>query len=158
MNWFGGTRSNRAVGGLCSVALALQIGCYSYLPVQSAAPAPAEQVGIVINDRGRVLLGDRVGALVDRIDGRIISRKDGSIVLDVYRVTDLRGNSATWTGERVTVPEEAVVGYRARKFSKWKTVLLVGAIAFAIVTTLGNTLNIFGDPANPPTPEPPNPS
>ncbi len=137
----------RSVSSLCALALALQIGCFSYLPVQSAPPVPAQQVGVVLNDRGRVLLGDRVGASVDRIDGKVVSRKDGTLVLDVFRVTDLRGNTATWTGERVSIPDEAILGYRARKFSKLKTLLLVGTIALAIIASLGNTLNLFGDPA-----------
>ena len=141
------TIAQRSVSVLCALALALQIGCFSYLPVQSTPPAPAQQVGIVINDRGRVLLGDRVGASVDRIDGKVVSRQDGAIVLDVYRVTDLRGNTATWTGERVSIPEDAILGYRARKLSKFKTLLLVGSIALAIIASLGNTLDLFGDPA-----------
>ncbi len=141
------TIAQRALGGLCALALALQIGCFSYLPVQSAPPVPAQQVGVVLNDRGRVLLGDRVGASVDRIDGMVVSRQDGSLVLDVYRVTDLRGNTATWTGERVSIPNEAILGYQARKFSKFKTFLLVGTIALAIISSLGKTLNLFGDPA-----------
>jgi hypothetical protein len=135
------------VSALCALALALQIGCFSYLPVQSAPPAPAQQVAIVINDRGRVLLGDRVGASVDRIDGKVVSRQNGALVVDVYRVTDLRGNTATWTGERVSIPEEAILGYRARKLSKFKTFLLVGTIALAIISSLGKTLDLFGDPA-----------
>ncbi len=139
------TIAQRSLSCLCALALALQIGCFSYLPVQSTPPAPAQQVGVVINDRGRVLLGDRVGASVDRIDGKVISRQGGTIVLDVYRVTDLRGNTATWTGERVSIPEEAVLGYRARKLSKFKTLLLVGSIALAIVYSLGKSLNLFGD-------------
>jgi hypothetical protein len=139
------TIAQRSVGVLCALALALQIGCFSYLPVQSAPPLPAQQVGIVINDRGRVLLGDRVGASVDRIDGKVISRQDGSIVVDVYRVTDLRGNTATWTGERVSIPDEAILGYRARTFSKMKTLLLIGSIVFAIVASLGKSLDLFGD-------------
>lgn len=139
------TIAPRSLSCLCALALALQIGCFSYLPVQSTPPAPAQQVGVVINDRGRVLLGDRVGASVDRIDGKVISRQGGTLVLDVYRVTDLRGNTATWTGERVSIPEEAVLGYRARKLSKFKTLLLVGSIALAIVYSLGKSLNLFGD-------------
>lgn len=141
------TIAQRSVSVLCALALALQIGCFSYLPVQSTPPAPAQQVGVVINDRGRVLLGDRVGASVDRIDGKVVSRQDGSLVIDVYRVTDLRGNTATWTGERVSIPEEAILGYRARKVSKVKTLLLVGVVVLAILGTLKSGLDLFGDPA-----------
>ncbi len=152
------TFAQRSVSSLCALALALQIGCFSYLPVQSTAPLPAQQVGVVINDRGRVLLGDRVGASADRIDGKVVSRQDGTLVLDVFRVTDLRGNTATWTGERVSIPEEAILGYRARKVSKLKTFLLVGTIALAIIMSLGNTLNLFGDPASDLPGEQPQPS
>jgi hypothetical protein len=60
-------------------------------------------------------------------------------------VTDLRGSTATWTGERVSIPEEAIAGYRARKFSAFKTLLLVGIIASAIIGTLGKSLDLFGD-------------
>ncbi|QJR36056.1 hypothetical protein [Gemmatimonas groenlandica] len=141
------TIAQRSVSGLCALALALQIGCFSYLPVQSTPPAPAQQIGVVINDRGRVMLGDRVGASVDRIDGKVVSRQDGSLVLDVYRVTDLRGNTATWTGERVSIPEDAILGYRARKVSKVKTLLLVGVIVLAILGTLKSGLDLFGDAA-----------
>jgi hypothetical protein len=100
----------------------------------------------VLNDRGRVLLGDRVGASVDRIDGKVVSLQNGALVLDVYRVTDLRGNTATWTGERVSIPEEAILGYRPRTLSKFKTFLLVGTIALAIISSLGKSLDLFGDP------------
>jgi hypothetical protein len=75
----------------------------------------------------------------------VISRQDGSIVVDVYRVTDLRGNTATWTGERVSIPDEAILGYRARTFSKMKTLLLVGSIVMAIVASLGKSLDLIGD-------------
>jgi hypothetical protein len=139
------TIAQRSLSVLCALALALQIGCFSYLPVQSTPPVPAQQVAVVINDRGRVLLGDRVGASVDRIEGKVISRQNETLVLDVYRVIDLRGNTATWTGERVSIPDEAILGYRARKISKFKTFLLVGAIALAIVTSLGKSLDLFGD-------------
>ena len=137
--------AQRSVSVLCALALALQLGCFSYRPMQSAPPVVAQQVGVVINDRGRVLLGERVGAGVDRIEGKVISRQGGFLVLDVYRVTDLRGNTATWTGERVSIPEEAIAGYRARKFSAFKTLLLVGVIASAIIGTLGKSLDLFGD-------------
>jgi len=139
------TVAQKSVSVVCALALALQIGCYSYHPVQSAPPAPAQQVGVVISDRGRILLGDRVGANVDRIDGKVISRQGGALVIDVYRVTDLRGNAATWTGERITIPEEAVLGYRARKFSVFKALLMKGIVASAIITSLGKTLDLFGD-------------
>jgi hypothetical protein len=140
-----------AIGALWAAALALQVGCYSYQPVQSAPPAqPQREIGIVINDRGRTLLGERVGPLVERIDGRIDKRENGIVTMSVFRVTDVRGQASTWTGEQVAIPEEAILGYRPKKISKFKTALLVGALALAVVLTLGTSLDFFGVPTDAP--------
>lgn len=138
-----------AVAGLWTGALLLQIGCYSYLPVQSAPPVAQkadQQVALVINDRGRTLLAERVGPLVDQIEGRIDKRENGMLQVAVFKVKDVRGNISTWTGEQVMIPEEAVLGYRPRKVSKFKTALLVGAIVLAVITTLKTSFDIFGTP------------
>jgi hypothetical protein len=123
----------------------LQIGCYAYQPVQSVAPSQGE-VGVMINDKGRLALSERMGSLVDRIDGHIAERKDGMVILRVNRVVDVRGNTSTWTGEQVSIPEDGIMGYRPRKVSKFRTALLVGLVAVGLVLTLGTSLDVFGDP------------
>jgi len=146
------TRSRRfvraAVAAVWAGALAVQMGCYSYQPIQSAPPMGKEtdRVAIVVNDRGRTLLADRVGPLVDQIEGRIDKRENGSVTMAVFRVKDVRGDYSTWTGEQVKIPDEAVLGYRPRKISKSKTALFVGVVAAAIAATLRTSLNIFGLP------------
>ena len=138
-----------AVAGIWATALALQVGCYSYLPVQSAPPQSKgadDRVAVVLNDRGRALLTERVGPLVDQIEGRIEKRENGSVTMAVFRVKDVRGNYSTWTGEQVQIPDEAVLGYRPRKVSKIKTALFVGGVVLAIVATLRTSLDIFGPP------------
>jgi hypothetical protein len=144
--------SRVAVAGGWAAAIALLGGCTSFLPVQSAAPAPGSnaEVGVMINDRGRELLGDRVGAYVERIDGRIQRRENGQLTMQVFRVTDIRGNASTWTGEIVTIPESAVLGYRPKTLSKFKTGLLIGAVTAVILTTLRMSLDIFGVPTEGP--------
>lgn len=136
----------RAVSSLCIATMALQTACFSYAPLGTMAPSPAQQVGVVINDRGRTLLGERVGALVDRIDGRIVSADSQNVVLDVYRVTDLRGTATTWTGERVTIPRDAVLGFRERKISKFRVLALVAVAAVAVFAVLQTSFDFFGDP------------
>lgn len=136
------------VGGIWAGALALQMGCYSYLPVQSAPPTgtDAQRTAIVVNDRGRTLLAERVGPLVDQIEGRIDKRENGTITMAVYRVRDVRGDYATWTGEQVQIPEDAVLGYRPRKVSKVKTALFIGGVVLAVVASLRASFDIFGMP------------
>ncbi len=148
--------TRRFASSLCVGALALNTGCFTYRPMQSSPPLQATQLGVSINDRGRVLLGDRVGQSVDRIEGRIVSSDDQNVVLDVYRVRDLRGNTSTWTGERVSIPKEAIMGYNERKLSLTRTFVLVGAIAAVIIASVGSTLDLFGGdlPKDTPPPDP----
>ncbi|WP_291164548.1 hypothetical protein [Gemmatimonas sp. UBA7669] len=115
--------------------------------MQSAPPPESSPVvALMIGDRGRTLIGERVGSLVEQIEGRIVRRDSMQITMQVHKVIDVRGNHSTWTGEQVVIPNEAVMGYRARKLSKFKTALLVGAGVVALVLTLGRSLDIFGVP------------
>jgi hypothetical protein len=141
-----------------SWTLVLQIGCFSRGPIQTAPPPVAEQVSIVVNDRGRSLLTDRVGPILQRIDGRLVKRQNGEVTIAVSQVVDLRGNSTTWTGEEVTIPEDAITGYQPRKFSKWKTFLLVGAVVAGIAATIAGALDIFGSPRSESPGDPPSQS
>lgn len=140
-------------------AILLLAGCYTYQPMQANLPAPnasaRARTGIVLNDRGRELLADKVGPLMDRIEGRIDRRENGAVTVSVYRVVNLRGEASTWVGEQVIIPEEGIQGYRSRKFSAGKTAVLVGAVAAAIAITLRVSFNIFGVSSQPgPGPEP----
>src|SRR3972149_7007665 len=102
----------RFIGGLCATALLLQAGCYTYQPLQTSVPATGRRIAVLLNDRGRFALGDKLGASVDKIDGLLVEVDSMGIALEVYRTTDLRGNEAAWTGERVDVPRKAITGYQ----------------------------------------------
>ena len=144
-------RLRPAVAALWAGALLLHTGCTSLLPVQSTPAPVGQEMGVVINDRGRTLLADRIGPLVERIDGRLVNREGGRLTLRVTRVTDVRGTGSTWTGEQVTIPEEAVLGYRPKVLSKFKTGLFIGAVTTVILATMRLSLDIFGVPTEGPT-------
>ncbi len=125
----------RFVGGLCAATLVLQMGCYTYKPLQTGVPATGQRIAVVLNDRGRSLLGDRLGSSIDKVDGLLVEDDGASVSLEVYRTMDLRGNAATWTGERVQVPRDGITGYQERQFSKRRTYLLVGTVVGVIAAT-----------------------
>lgn len=134
----------RFVGGLCAAALMLQMGCYTYQPLQTGVPATGSRIAVVLNDRGRATLGDRLGSAIDKVDGLLVGGDDTSVTLEVYRTMDLRGNAATWTGERVQLPRDGITGYQGRQFSRRRTFLLVGTVVAVIVTTaLAVNFNLF---------------
>ena len=122
--------SRRPIACLCLALLAVQTGCYSFLPVQEMAPATGEVVGVVLNDRGRQLVGDRMGELVERVDGSLVSATETAITLSVTRTRSLRGTHAIWAGEQVEIQREGIRGFHERQFSRGRTVLLtIGVIA-----------------------------
>jgi hypothetical protein len=136
----------RFVGGLCAATLMLQVGCYSYRPLQTNVPAAGQRIAVVLNDRGRVLVGDRLGPAVDKVDGLLVEAGDAGVTLEVYRTLDLKGSAASWTGERVQVPKDGISGYQEREFSKRRTTLLTVAIVGGIAASLlMANLNVLGD-------------
>lgn len=138
-------RWRRFVGGLCAGTLSLQIGCYTFQPLQTSVPATGKRFAVTLNDRGRFLLSDRLGSAVDKVDGLLVEVDSMNSTLEVYRTTDLRGNQASWTGERVKVPKDAITGYQERQFSRRRTYILVGTMVGAVVASmLLVNLNLFG--------------
>ncbi len=125
----------RFVGGLCAAALSLQMGCYTYQPLQTSVPATGSRIAVVLNDRGRSMLGDRLGSAIDKVDGLLVEGDGADVTLEVYRTMDLRGNAASWTGERVQLPRDGITGYQGRQFSRRRTFLLVGTVVGVIVAT-----------------------
>jgi len=135
----------RFVGGLCAASLVLQTGCYTLLPLQTSRPATGKRITVALNDRGRLGLGDRLGATIDKVDGLLVEGDSSSVTLEVYRTTDLRGGTATWTGERVQVPLNDITGYQERQFSRRRTYILVGAVVGVVTASiLMVNLNVFG--------------
>lgn len=106
-------------------------GCYVYTPVQ---PVPVnETVSFRVNDAGRVALGQSLGPSVDRIEGLVASMNDSAYVLNVRSVTYFNGQANPWSGERVVVGKAFVFDPSARRFSKSRTALAIGAGVGAVV-------------------------
>jgi hypothetical protein len=129
------SRSGRAVwrrltAVLCTGLLAFQVGCYSYLPIQETAPQAGVSVAVTLNDRGRDLVGGKLGEEAMAVDGTMISDAGTSITVSVNRVRFMRGSSSIWAGEQVEIPKEGIRGFQERRFSKGRTTMLtIGLLA-----------------------------
>ncbi len=131
----------RLTAGLCAAALATQIACHTYRPMQEVVPASGREVAVELNDRGRVLVGGQLGESVLQVHGRIIASTDSAVTLSVARTVLLQGSTAVWTGETVTIPREGVRGFRVREYSRSRTVMLSVGIAVGLVI-LGGIINL----------------
>jgi hypothetical protein len=83
-----------------------------------------------------MLVGDRLGPSIDKVDGLLVEGDATSVTLEVYRTHDLRGGAASWTGERVQLPRDGITGYQERQFSKRRTILLTAAVVGAVAASM----------------------
>jgi hypothetical protein len=137
----GSSWPRRVTAGLCAVAMATQLACHTYLPAQDVVPVSGKKVAVVLNDRGRLLVGDRLGESVQQIEGRLLSSTDSVVTLSVTRTVMLQGSSAVWAGENVAIPREGVRSFRLREFSRGRTAALSVALV-AGIALLGGLLTL----------------
>lgn len=127
--------SRRLTAGLCAGLLLFQSGCYTLLPLQEQAPVPQSLVAVVLNDRGRALMGDRLGETIDRVEGVLVESSETAVKLHVSRTVSLQGSTAIWAGEEVVVQREGVRGFRARQFSRGRTAMfsIAAVVGLAVI-------------------------
>ena len=134
----------RAIALVCSASLFVQTACYQSVPVMGASPQPKGLVTIIINERGRLLLGTKLGTLLDHLDGRIVQADSSSVEMVVDAAVDARDTRVNWGGEHFVIPRDAIGTMTEKKISRKRTFLLIGGIIAAIVVSaVGLVKNVF---------------
>jgi len=140
-----------------AVALPLVSGCYTYVPVDTAASPVGKHVALDITDRGRVGLSDRLGEGVARLEGTVIADDSAQYVMNVWSVQQINGDKGRWTGERVRIDRNFVSRTFERQLSRSRTYLAGGAALAGLawfVTSQGliggADVSDSGDPPPPP--------
>ena len=110
-------------------------GCYESLPMQQGVAPETGRVVLVLNDQGRAAHSERLGPMMEKIEGQLVSQQADSYTLSVVRVTQLNGTSAIWNGEQVTLLKVHTVGYQVRRLNVARTVSLT--LVVAAVTVFG---------------------
>jgi hypothetical protein len=108
-------------------------GCYETLPLQQGSAPATVSVQLVMNDKGRLAVADKLGGSVDRVEGMVTAQNADSYTLSVTEVYQLNGNSAKWENEPVTISKDGVDGYKIHRFNQARTVILAAAITAALV-------------------------
>jgi len=119
---------------LASVSFA---GCYTYRYAPEHL-TPGTQVAIDLNDAGRVQMGNNVGPEVARIEGALAAVSDSEMTLRVERTIDLRGQIQHWAGEQVLVHAGWYRLVLEKKFSRPRTVALVGSLTAGFVAFMAS--------------------
>jgi hypothetical protein len=108
-------------------------GCYETLPLQQGSAPATVSVQLVMNDKGRLAIADKLGASVDRVEGVVTAQNADSYTLAVTQVYQVNGNSAKWENEPVTIAKDGVDGFRIHRFNQARTVVLATAVTVALV-------------------------
>src|SRR5262249_55663989 len=128
------------------------------VPLAGTTPKPGETVTFEISDQGRVGLNDRFGSGVASIEGRVQSTSPDLFLIDVFRVTQINGESALWSGESVRLQRAYVGTAKGREFSRTRTT--IAAVGAGVITTalIAGTMKLAGHYDTPPDePAPPKP-
>lgn len=144
-------RWRRIAGGFLLAFLSgVASGCYTYTPVV-AAPVPGTRLDLELNDRGRVGLGENVGAAATTVEGMLQSQTDSAYLIRVASVVYVNGQSNKWNGEPLMVQKDFVKDVSERRFSQRRSllaagILTAGVLAFALTRNLLGAGNTDRDP------------
>jgi hypothetical protein len=134
------------------------LGCYAYAPLETSTGVQAgEHVAVEITDRGRAELSDRLGSGVLRLEGTLTRSDSVDLVLNVWRVRQIGGPTARWSGESVRLRREYASSVQTRTLNRARTFLIAGA-AVAGVVVFTKQFGLFGfatggdDQVEPPPP------
>lgn len=135
------------------------LGCYSYAPLETSTGVQAgEHIAVEITDRGRAELSDRLGSGVVRVEGTLTRTDSVDLVMNVWRVAQISGPTARWSGESVRFKREYASSVHTRVLNRGKTYLVAGA-AVAGLVVFTKSFGLFGyasgdgDEGEPPPPQ-----
>lgn len=117
--------------------------CYTYAAVPTTQPLVEQRAEFRLNDQGRVQLQRQLGPGALTVEGRVVQQGAEGWTLRVYRMTTIRGDATTWTGEVVEVPSSAVELVQRRDFDRQRTVLAAAGVV-GVVTLFVLSRNLFG--------------
>ena len=110
------------------------LGCYQYAPLDTATGVQAgEHIAVEITDRGRLELSDRLGSGVMRLEGTLTRSDSADLVMNVWRVAQIRGPSSRWSGESISLKREYASSVQARTLNRAKTFAVAGAVVAGLV-------------------------
>lgn len=135
------------------------LACYSYAPLDTSTGVQAgEHIAVEITDRGRAELSDRLGSGVVRLEGTLTRTDSVDLVMNVWRVAQISGPTARWSGESVRFKREYASSVQTRVLNRGKTYLVAGA-AVAGLVVFTKSFGLFGyasgdgDEGEPPPPQ-----
>ena len=151
-----GMHSNRFRRSVAALVLLLT-ACYTQVPLETSAPAPAARIIASLTDTGTVVMANTVGPGASEIEGIVNSADANTWSVNLLRVDHLGGASVTWNREVVSFPRYTLTKPQLKRLDKtrsWGAAALIAVTAFAASRAFSHAGS--DDPGNPPPPPPAN--
>lgn len=107
---------------------------------------------LVLNDQGRAAMSERLGTMVEKVEGTVLSQTADSYTIAVAKVSQFNGNASTWNGEQVTVRKDQTAGYQVRRLNVLKTVAVAAVVTVALAYLFFGSAITGGGTDDKPTP------
>jgi hypothetical protein len=102
--------------------------CYTYVPVAPTATPQGTPVRARLSQMSQFELAQITVNNIDQVDGEVV-RVDGSdLVLSATWLQAITGNGYAGNGWTVRIPEGNVAGFEEKRFSWWRSGVVVAGI------------------------------
>jgi hypothetical protein len=110
-------------------------GCYHYVPVETVAHPQGTPMRANLGSMAAFELAQITVNNIDRVEGELVRVDAGDLILSATWLQAVTGNGYPGNGWTVRIPEANITGVEQKRFSWWRTGVVVGG--FAIATWLG---------------------
>jgi hypothetical protein len=135
-------------GSVLAVAALAGSACYSYVPVDAAAPPPGEDVRLFVTQQGAAEFSEvaPVDGPIPDLRGRVVGREGSDLLLAVEVTSRQVGLRAIGLEQTVRIPIGEILSIERRVLNKPSTVaVVVGLVAGGTAMLLG-IIDAFGGP------------
>jgi len=132
-------------------------GCYRYVPGSAADQAAGAEVRLELTPEGSQRLSSVIGADILSLTGRVVEASENELSMSVGRSMRRSGTEQSWTGERVSIPRDAIARTDRRTLDRKRTTLasVVAVLGAGLIGAILRAVSTDGNPGGGTTPPPP---
>ena len=120
---------------LMLAVLPVTSGCFHYVPVARAALPQGTPVRARLNTMAAFELAQITVNNIDQVEGEVVRVDDAGLILSATWLQAVTGNGYAGNGWTVEIPGSNVAGFEEKRFSWWRTGVIVGGLL--VGTALG---------------------
>ena len=128
--------------------------CYSYAPVRFEDASPGTQARARLSPQEAARLSESLGRQDRLLEGEVIEAGADGLLLAVPMTTGGPGLAPRQFHQRIELSPSAVIELEQRRFSPWKTGLVIGAGAILAGAAIGAAFSALGEGEGDDKPQP----